>query len=60
MNEKECIVCKKNEQEVPIIQFDFMGKKYAICPQHLPLLIHDPSKLKGFLPDAEKLDAYQG
>jgi hypothetical protein len=28
---------------------------FEICPQHLPLLIHDPARLIGKLPGAEKL-----
>jgi hypothetical protein len=60
MNEKECIVCKKQQNEIPLIQFDYKSKQYSICPQHLPLLIHDPKKLEGFLPDADKMEAYEG
>ena len=60
MDKKECVACKKQEHEIPLIQFDYKGKQYWICPQHLPLLIHDPKKLEGLLPDAEDFDAYEG
>jgi hypothetical protein len=32
------------------------GLETWICPQHLPVLIHDPSKLAGKLPGAESLE----
>jgi hypothetical protein len=50
---KGCIVCKKTSQEIPLISFEYMGEGLGICPQHLPVLIHDPSKLVGLLPGAE-------
>ena len=53
---KACLVCNKNENEIPLVQFDFQKKYFWICPQHIPVLIHDPSKLVGMLPGAEKLD----
>ncbi len=34
-----------------------MDKNYWICPQHIPILIHDPSKLAGKLPGAEDMQA---
>ena len=33
----------------------FQGNTYWICPQHLPILIHDPARLVGILPGAENL-----
>lgn len=53
---KACLVCNKNENEIPLVQFDFQEKHFWICPQHIPVLIHDPSKLVGMLPGAENLD----
>ncbi len=50
-----CIVCKKPSEEVPLISFHFKGAELGICPQHLPILIHDPGKLVGLLPGAEEL-----
>jgi hypothetical protein len=52
-----CLVCKKNSQEIPLISFQYMGESLFICPQHLPVLIHDPSKLAGLLPGAEGFKA---
>jgi len=56
-HKKVCLVCNRNEQDVPLIQLDFKGNNYYICPQHLPVLIHDPDQLEGKLPGAEELQA---
>lgn len=56
----KCIFCKKNSDQVPLIQFQFRKTDLAICVQHLPVLIHDPSQLVGKLPGAEGLDPAEG
>ncbi len=56
-DEKHCLVCKRDEQTVPLVQVDYKGKKYWICPQHIPVLIHDPQSLEGLLPDAGSMQA---
>ncbi|RLD85342.1 MAG: hypothetical protein DRJ02_10580 [Bacteroidetes bacterium] len=56
-NEKVCLFCKKDEESVPLVQVDYKGKTYHICPQHIPVLIHDPGQLEGMLPDAGDLQA---
>jgi hypothetical protein len=38
---------------VPLLTLEFQGRKFSICPQHLPMLIHDPQALVGKLPGAE-------
>ena len=53
---KECIVCKRDEQQIPLTQFDYMGTQFWICSQHIPVIIHEPSKLIGLLPEAEKIN----
>ncbi len=53
--EKVCIVCKRNEKEIPLVKFDFLETHFWICPQHIPVIIHDPEQLKGMLPGADKL-----
>ncbi len=55
-HKKECIVCKRDEQQVPVTQFDYMGTRFWICSQHIPIIIHEPSKLIGLLPDADKIN----
>ena len=56
-NEKHCLVCQQNEQAVPLVRVDFKGSQYWICPQHIPVLIHDPQKLEGLLPGAKDMQA---
>lgn len=51
-----CLVCRKPSDEVPLLSFEFKGTSLWICPQHLPILIHDPGKLSGLLPGAEGLE----
>lgn len=56
-NEKVCLFCKKDENTVPLVQVDYKGNNYFICPQHIPVLIHDPGQLEGMLPDAGNMQA---
>lgn len=50
-----CLVCQKPSADVPLIAFRFRDTDQWICPQHLPVLIHDPGRLAGILPGAEDL-----
>ena len=54
-DDKRCLSCGRGEQETPIIPLDYQGSRLWICPQHLPILIHDPARLVGQLPGAENL-----
>jgi len=54
-NEQKCLVCAQTSQEVPLLAISYQNRQYWICPQHFPILIHQPEKLKGKLPGAEKL-----
>ena len=56
-NEKKCLVCCRDEEMIPLVELTFRGMKYHICPQHIPVLIHEPNKLEGMLPDAENMEA---
>lgn len=51
-----CIVCEQDSHSVPLIAFDFKGKSYWVCPQHLPILIHKPATLADKLPGLELLE----
>ncbi len=55
-NEPQCIACDRTGKEVPLITLEFQGRKFWICPQHLPMLIHDPRSLTGKLPGAEGME----
>jgi len=51
-----CLVCRKPSDDVPLLSFEFRDTSLWICPQHLPILIHDPGKLSGLLPGVEGLE----
>jgi len=53
--DKECIVCNRTDGHVPLTHFTFMGTDFWICSQHIPIIIHEPSKLIGLLPEADKI-----
>jgi hypothetical protein len=50
-----CLVCKQTSDAVPLITMTYHDATLHICPQHLPILIHDPHQLAGILPGAENL-----
>ena len=52
-----CLVCKRNSEEIPLISFRYKGSDLWICPQHLPILIHDPTKLADVLPGVDGFQA---
>ncbi len=53
-----CVVCEHTSQEIPLLSIEYQGKQYWICPDHLPVLIHEPAQLIGRLPGAEKLQGH--
>ena len=50
-----CLACGRSDRETPLVQLLHRGAVLYICPQHLPVLIHDPQRLVGVLPGAEQL-----
>ena len=52
-----CLVCKKTEDEIPLFQLKFKGQELRICPQHVPVLIHNPHELVGKIDGAEGFEA---
>lgn len=52
---RTCIACDRPEDQTPLVQLRYRGTTLWICPQHLPVLIHDPARLVGKLPGAEHL-----
>jgi len=52
---KECLVCKKSAEEIPVTKFYYQKSIFYICPQHIPVLIHKPHELVGLLDGADKL-----
>jgi hypothetical protein len=54
-----CLVCDRTDQQVPLIQLQYRGQSYWICPQDFPTLIHKPEELIGKLPGAEQLAPHE-
>ncbi len=55
--ELKCLVCDKSEQEVPLIMLTYKGNELRICPQHMPVLIHNPHQLIGKVDGADEFVA---
>ena len=53
---KECLVCKKPSDEIPVTRFYYMDNSFYICPQHMPVIIHNPQELIGLLEGADKFE----
>jgi hypothetical protein len=53
MNEKTCLNCGRNSNEIPLLSMEYRGQSYHLCPQCLPVMIHKPNNLVGKLPGAE-------
>ncbi len=54
-DQKDCLVCGRGQQEIPVTEWHYQESNFFICAQHIPVLIHDPQKLIGLLPDADKM-----
>jgi hypothetical protein len=50
-----CVACGRGIEEVPLITLRYKAIENWICPQHLPLLIHQPERLVGKMAGAEHL-----
>ena len=53
-----CIYCGQSDQNVPLLLFQYQGKQYWICPQHLLILIHKPVQLADKLPGLELITPF--
>lgn len=51
-----CLYCKRTSQQVPLISVEYKDESYWICPEHLPILIHQPHLLAGILPGIETME----
>ena len=52
---KRCLACERDSNVTPLIPLEYHGERLWICPQHLPVLIHDPKQLVGRLAGADQL-----
>jgi len=55
-----CLYCERDSEQVPLLAMRYRDAEVWICPQHLPILIHEPAKLAGKLPGAEDLNPAPG
>ena len=55
MSDAHCVYCRRDSQQVPLITLTYGGGEFHICPQHMPILIHDPARLIDKLPGADRL-----
>jgi hypothetical protein len=53
MAHSTCLACGRSQKEIPLITLSYQDRSFHICPQHLPVLIHNPQMLVGKLPGAE-------
>jgi hypothetical protein len=53
MSEPVCLLCERDSEAVPLISLLYQRRNIHVCPQHLPVLIHDPGQLVGLLQGAE-------
>ena len=51
-----CVFCGRDSKSIPLLTFAFRDSSFNICPQHLPVLIHDPGQLVGRLEGAEHFE----
>jgi hypothetical protein len=54
-----CLVCGQTSDNLPLLTLIYQDTNYWICPQHFPILIHQPAKLIGKLPGAEHLISHE-
>ena len=52
-----CVLCGKSDKELPLIKLSYNSTDYFLCPEHMPMLIHEPTALVGKLPGAENMNA---
>jgi hypothetical protein len=53
---RQCIHCARSIDEVPLIPLFHRGGQVYICPQCMPVLIHQPQIFVGKLSGAEALE----
>jgi len=55
--ETVCLACGRDIQQTPLLALEYRESRLWICPQHLPVLIHNPQQPVGRLPGAESLSS---
>ena len=54
-----CVSCDRTVDEVPLLSLTHRHGAAYICPQCLPILIHEPQQLLSKLPGTEALQPHQ-
>lgn len=54
-----CVNCRRTVDEVPLIMLVHRNGQGHICPQCMPILIHEPQAFVGKLSGAESLQPHQ-
>ena len=54
-----CVNCERTVEEVPLLSLTHRHGAAYICPQSLPILIHEPQQLMDKLPGAEALQPHE-
>jgi len=54
-----CVNCERTVEEVPLLSLTHRQGAAYICPQCLPVLIHDPRQLLSKLPGTEALQPHE-
>lgn len=54
-----CVSCERTVEEVPLLTMTHRHGAAYICPQCLPILIHQPQQLLSKLPGAEALQPHE-
>ena len=44
-NSAKCLVCERDSNQIPLMAFQYRLATVWICPEHLPILIHQPGRL---------------
>ncbi len=52
----QCLNCDRSTQEIPLIELRYGDGRMMICPQCLPILIHQPLRLVEKLAGAASMD----
>ncbi len=55
----QCVSCERTVEEVPLLSLAHRSGTAYICPQCLPILIHEPQQLLSKLPGAEALQPHE-
>jgi len=47
-----CLSCGRSSDEVALLPLEYRSRRLNVCPQCLPVLIHQPARLESKLPGA--------